>query len=120
MTVRRMKRTIWKYDFELEQASFPEGLLFARNTTFPALEVHGTVFTFGFGEEAKRVVAPPLLAGGFRSDVQCFTSLGVLHTAPLAICSGTTTLCESLGLSGKEYDGVGREEADGAEGKRLV
>ena len=93
---RSRKRTIWKYDFEFEQASFPEGFLFARNTTFPALEIHGAVFTFGFGEEAERVVAPPLLAGRFWSDIQCDTSLDILHTVLPAVCSGTVTLCESL------------------------
>jgi len=118
-TERRWKRTIWKYDFELEQASFPEGLLFARNTTLPAFEIHGTVFAFGFGEEAERMVAPPLLAGGFWSDVQCVTSVDILRTAPLAICSGTATLCESFCRSRKEYDVVEREEAYGAERKRL-
>lgn len=86
------ERTVGKYDFKLEQTSFPEGLLFARNTTLPALEIHGTVFTLGFGEEAEWMVAPPLLAESFWSDIQCITSLDILHTVLLAICFGTTTL----------------------------
>ena len=97
-------RTIWKYDFELEQAPFPEGFLFARNTTFPALEIHANAnaITFRFGEEAERMVAPPLLARGFWSVVHCVTRLDILHTAPLATYSGTTTLCESFCWSRKE------------------
>lgn len=75
-TRERRKHTVWKYDFELEQTSFPESLLFARNTTFPALEIHGSIFALGFGKEAERVVAPPLLAGGIWLDFRYFTKLG--------------------------------------------
>ena len=124
MTVASTQRklTIWKYDFELEQTSFPESLLFARNTTFPTLEIHGTVFTLGFGEEAERVVAPPLLAGRLSSDIQVCYELRC-SPRPLLLQSVLTqrhcasSVCWLESNRNTTVDGR-RREAYGAERKK--
>lgn len=63
-------RTLWwlrgvlvrKCDLQLEQAAFPDSLLFAWYTTIPLFEVHHAVCAaHGLSEEAERVVASPLL-----------------------------------------------------------
>ncbi len=51
-----------KSDLELEEPAFPDSLLLAWNATIPLLEVHHAVrAAHGFREEAKRMVASPLL-----------------------------------------------------------
>ena len=61
-TLRRLRGIlIRERDFELEQAAFPDGLLFARYAAVPLLEVHHAVCAaHGFREEAEGVVASPL------------------------------------------------------------
>lgn len=67
------KRTLWwlggifvgEGDLELEEAAFPDCLLFAGDATVPFLEVHHAVAAaHGFCEEAEGMVASPLLAEG--------------------------------------------------------
>jgi len=60
-TLRRLRRVlIGEDDFELEQSTLPDSLLFARDTAIPFLEIHHAVgATHGFCEEAKGVVSSP-------------------------------------------------------------
>jgi hypothetical protein len=66
----RSTRTFWwlrrvlvgKGDLKFEEAAFPDSLLLAWHTTIPLLELHHAVrAAHRFREEAKRVVASPLL-----------------------------------------------------------
>jgi hypothetical protein len=50
-------------DFELEEAAFPEGFVFARYATFPFLEVENTGWSANwFCDEAERVIPAPLFS----------------------------------------------------------
>lgn len=54
--------TLRERDGQLEQAAFPDGLFFARDTAFPVFQIQNTLLcTGGLGVETERVVTPPLL-----------------------------------------------------------
>lgn len=54
--------TVRKLYVDLEEAAFPDCLVFARNAAVPRLEVEDAGLAFlRFGEEAERVVFAPLL-----------------------------------------------------------
>lgn len=54
--------TIWENDAQLEQTSFPQCLVFARDTTLPVLQVEYALrVALRFCVEPERVVSAPLL-----------------------------------------------------------
>ena len=60
---RGRRLTVWKCDFELEEAALPYRFLFSWDADFPFLEVHDALgVADGFGEEAEGVVSSPLLS----------------------------------------------------------
>jgi len=54
--------TIGKGNRKFEEATLPNGLLFAGNPAFPNLEIENTLcILLGAREESERVIFPPLL-----------------------------------------------------------
>lgn len=53
---------VWEVESELEEPTFPDGLLFSWDAHFPHLEINDAVGLSGwFGKEAEWVVFAPLL-----------------------------------------------------------
>ena len=54
---------VWKVEIELEESTFPDGLLFSWDAHVPHLEIDNAVVLSGwFGKEAEWVVFAPLLS----------------------------------------------------------
>ena len=55
--------TVREDDIKLEETTFPEGLLFARNTALPLLQIEDALgVALWFSKESERVITAPLLA----------------------------------------------------------
>lgn len=60
-----MRRTVWECHLQLEQATLPNGLVFAWYRAFPLLQIEGTLKVLGRScDESEWVAAAPLFAGG--------------------------------------------------------
>lgn len=60
--MRGERRTVRKDHLELEKTALPDCLVLARHSTIPLLNIHhARGVAHGFGKEAKRMIASPLL-----------------------------------------------------------